>query len=75
MESDRWRVKAESKTTTRVTVTILLRELVEIAQAKGIHIPSDAAIGVYPAPFDDEFAVGEQGVVLEWQVDHAQKQG
>jgi hypothetical protein len=63
-------VKAQSTTTTRVVVHISTRELVEFVRASGIHVPDSVA--AYPAtPFDYD----EDGVVLEWQVDHAQKQG
>jgi hypothetical protein len=63
-------VKAKSTTTTTVVVHISTKELVEIVRASGIHVPDSVA--AYPAtPFD----YGEDGVVLEWQVDHAQKQG
>jgi hypothetical protein len=68
-------MKATAETTTKTTVFISLQELVEFVQAKGIHVPSGPALDIYAAPFDDEFLAGAQGVLLEWRVVHAPKQG
>lgn len=61
-------MKAESTTTTKVTVHISTKELVEFVRASGIHVP-DGADAFPAAPFD-----ADDGVVLEWSVEHAKNE-
>lgn len=68
-------MKASAVTSTKVTVHISERELVELVRRAGIHVPADTAVDCYAAPFDTEFDPDGGGIIVEWSENHAPKQG
>lgn len=68
-------MKASAVTSTKVTVHIPERELVDIVRRAGIHVPADAAVDCYAAPFDTEFDPDGGGIIVTWSETHGPKQG
>lgn len=68
-------MKASSVTSTKVSVHISEKELVELVRAGGIHVPADMSVDCYAAPFDTEFDPDGGGIIVEWSEEHAPKQG